>query len=335
MRQTIDGHFESNNPTLLVKENSPAWTALLNRQPGKPIPYKNDPSEVAPLAEPWDITRGLEFLAHADQVKERRTGMSSMRNGLNPDLLKADTLGQAQEVMTAAQERAELIVRICAEMGFAPLFMKIHKLTCRHQQRERTIKMGRAFVPMNPADWDADLPVSTNVGLGTGDQSMQISVLRMFMDILEKLLAAKAPLADWKNVYEACKQLARVAKFKNFDLLLTNPDSPEGEELAQRLQEDPNNDPAVLAMTGAEQIKAEAKMAEAKMKDDRERDKMDQTLVIESAKFAEAPDLSALDARRAAPRDDLGNPQMGEQGQVPPPAGGPTDSRPDPRMGLA
>lgn len=326
MRQTSDGHFESNNPTLKVKVKSPAWSALLNRQPGKPIPV-NEQDDVEALAEPWDIGRGQAFLTYADTIYEKRTGMSATRNGTNPDLLKANTLGQTQQVLTAAQERAELIVRIAAETGFAPLFMKIHRLTCRHQERERVVKMGRNFVPMNPADWDADLPVSTNVGLGTGDQSMQIQVLKMFLEILEKALAAKVPIADFKNLFEAIKQLARVAKFKNFDLLFTNPDSPEGKELAQRLAEDPSQSPEVLAMTGAERIKAQAKVQTEQMKDDRERDKMEIDLVLGAAKLTSEPDLSTLEARRAAPRDGLGNPEGAPPVSAPAPA--------EPRMGLA
>ena len=117
---------------------------------------------ILPLDTPLVAAQAFPMLEYIDGVRENRTGVTRYMQGLDADTLNKTASG-INQIMTAAQQRVELIARVFAETGIKDLFRKILELVDRHQSAPRIIRLRNRWVPMDPREWNTEMDLSPSM----------------------------------------------------------------------------------------------------------------------------------------------------------------------------
>lgn len=139
---------------------------------------------------------GMQYL---DEMNSKRTGVSRTTMALDPEALQNQTATANANNKEAAYTQIELIARNMAKYGgWRTYFKKRLKLAVKYQQVTEipSPKDEDKFRQVNPQEWDEDMGVTINVGLGTGsrdrDMAMLQGVLQTQLGLADRLLAAGA-----------------------------------------------------------------------------------------------------------------------------------------------
>ena len=90
------------------------------------------------------------------RLKESRTGISAAARELDAYALQSSTKAAVNATFSAAQQHLELIARVFSETGMKRLFRGLLRLTVKHQDKARMIRLRNNWVPIDPRSWDAD-----------------------------------------------------------------------------------------------------------------------------------------------------------------------------------
>lgn len=253
-RQIIDNMYLQNNARMYVDETAKVnIDDLLDVRVGGIVRGKG-PNGIQPIVTPPLDGNSLNLLNYIDQVKQGRTGVSGTFQGLDANEINKTATG-VNALMNAAQARVELIARIFAETGVKDLFKKILKLSAQYQDEQQVMRLTNKFVPIDPRSWKTQFDMTVNVGIGTGNKDQIASHVMGLMQIQEKAMQAGVPIVDAKRVYNAAAKYATNVGFRNPEEFFIDPDSEQGQQMAQQ---PPKPDPKMLevqAKTQAENNK--------------------------------------------------------------------------------
>ena len=143
-RQALDNLYASNNPQRFVTGRVLNPDELANPSFGGTV-FAEAGASIQPLAVPFFANHAFEGIGYFDQVIEKRTGVSRTTMALDPEALQNQTATAAQLAHDSAYSQTELIARNQAELGWKSVFRAVLKLMVRHQDRARTIRLGRAL----------------------------------------------------------------------------------------------------------------------------------------------------------------------------------------------
>ena len=271
LREWLDNLYSLNNQRLKIYESTPGQVSMddvLNQDLRAPIRIRSAPNgqaDVQPLgnvAIGQDIFPAIEYL---DGVAEVRTGVSKMGQGLDPNVLHKTPATTAGFMMSLSQEKQALIARVYAETLVKDICMAVYRLMRKYDNAARVIRLTGKFVRIDPSKWPEEMDVSINVGLGTGNKMQQATNLQQLTGYMQ--MGQKLGLVGMDNMYNAAKMSVEALGFVNPDLYFTDPESPKGREIAQRMQQQANQgDPAIAAMKEIEGAKLQQKAQEAAMK---------------------------------------------------------------------
>jgi hypothetical protein len=266
LRQILDNLYLSNNGRHVVSDQV-NLDDMLTARPGGIIRLRNGalPSQghVLPLDTPLVAAQAFPMLDYVDTVRENRTGVTRYNQGIDADALNKTASGISQ-IMSAAQQRLELIARVFAETGIKDLFRKVLELVCKRQNAPRILRLRNKWVAMDPREWDAGMDMSINVGLGTGNKDQMLAHLQTLLDIQRQAIelqgGADGPIVTLPNVYNTLAKLVENAGLKSADAFFTDPSSaagaaPEGSALRSPGEAGPP-DPALLAVQQQAAIEA-------------------------------------------------------------------------------
>lgn len=152
------------------------------------------------------------MLEYMDATRETRTGITRYNQGLDANSLNKTATGM-QAIMSAAQQRIELIARSFAEVGMRDLVLLMHELIRKHSDKETTIRLRGQWVQVDPRQWKTRFDMRINVGLGTGNREAKMAQLMQIMQIQRE--AFQIGVATPENVYNAASRLAEEAGFKS------------------------------------------------------------------------------------------------------------------------
>lgn len=240
-RQTLDNLYLTNNPSTELPEQAErtdgsTLEALQNPVIGGIIPTRQ-PGMLNPIIVPFAAGHSYQMLEYSNTVREQRTGVSRFNQGLEADTLNKTATGIGK-IMDASKDRTELIARIFAETGVAELFRKILKLTVKYQDRPRTIRLRNEWVEMDPRHWNADMDVTVNVGLGTGNKDQNLIHLE---NIFQKQVvlheSGKVPI-EYPHVYETVAKMVENMGIPNPERFFPDP--------TRVPEQEPQPDPAMV-----------------------------------------------------------------------------------------
>ena len=263
LRQCLDNAFLMNNSRVLAVENQVNLDDLLSSRAGNIVRVKT-PNAVVPMQAQNFMQEGLAMMEKIDQIKESRSGISRMQQGLDPNTIQKShtTATGVREAMQSAGQRIETIARVFAETGMKDLMNCLLKLTTQYQDHKRIIKIRNEYVPIDPREWKNKFNLSINVGLGTGSHEQRLQILGQILGIQEKILMSGSKLANEQNIYNTLERMVHNAGFKSPQEFFTNPETLPPEPPKDPMQENP------LLIATQQQIQAdrEKNIAELQLK---------------------------------------------------------------------
>lgn len=285
MRQTLNSLYQANKPRHALLDGQVNIQDYL----GTGSVRVKSLGAIMPIETQFVGGASMPMLDYIDRVLEGRSGVSKLAQGIDADVLKggaaaAQTATGVAALQAAAALRVELIARVFAETGLKRAFRLILKLITRYQQSARVIRLRNEWVPMDPRSWDADMDLTTEVGLGTGNKLEQMNYLTQVLALQKELLAQGGlGLVEPKHIYATSAKLTQLAGFKSVDAYFNDPvaNPPPAPP-------PPPPDPNMLAvqMQGQiEQAKLQLQAEKDRRADDRERDKMDMEFALKTAEL--------------------------------------------------
>jgi hypothetical protein len=258
MRQTLDNAYAHNNPRHQVSEfvnlddlMSPRLGSFVRLSDGK-LPSEG---HILPLTLPFVAADMIPLMEVIEGIKENRTGVTRYNQGTDADSLNKTARGITQ-IMSAAQQRIELIARIFAETGVSDMFMLILQCVSKYQNKPRVIKVAGSWTPIDPRGWESMFKMQINVGLGTGNKDQQLMHLQTIGEMQEKIALAGNPggIIQPVNVYNVGRKMVENAGLKDAELYFTDP--------GKNQQQPPKPDPEMVKVEND----AKAKQAELEIK---------------------------------------------------------------------
>lgn len=175
---------------------------------------------------PWVGGQMFPMLEYVDTMREQRTGISRVQQGIDPNILKTNrTLGEARQTAQTAKQRIKLVARIFGEILLKPTFLGILKLLTEGGMEKLAFKLNDDFVELDPNEWHDQYNMTVNVGLGTGDQETQLVMLQAIAGAQAQAAASPlgAMLVTPRQLYKTQAMMVEAGGFKNVGDFWTDP----------------------------------------------------------------------------------------------------------------
>jgi hypothetical protein len=175
----------------------------------------------------------MPMVEYLDSIKENRTGVTKYNQGLDSKSLNKTATG-ITAIMTAANQRVEMIARMFAETGVLDLFELLVEMNSRYVDQEQVVRLTEGQpVVIRPDDLKGEYDLDIAAGVGAGQrqeatQNMMLLISQIYPALLQ--LGVPAPLVTEKAV-EAAKTLAEQMGYKDAGKIV-----PTAEELQQFMQ---------------------------------------------------------------------------------------------------
>lgn len=247
LRQTLGNLYHTNNPGHGVWEQGLGETTmddLLTTKVGRVVTFERPVGEsYAPMTVPFVADASFQMLAYFDKQKADRTGISSDAEGLTPDSLKHVQKSVMAQSVDLSKMKVETVARIFAETGLKTLFMHIHELVLKYQQKPEIVRLRGRWVKVDPREWRQRYDMTINVGLGisTREQSM-IYLDGIWQKQMEMVQGGGLNLTvKPKHIYNTAAEMVKNANYKMPEMFFQDPgdkDAPpqpsEADELKKR-----------------------------------------------------------------------------------------------------
>ena len=272
-RSLLDNLYLVNRPRPVISDHVNI-DSLIDWTPGSPIRLRAGArpgdNHVAWLQVP-NVTGGaLTALEHLAGVRENRTGVSRYNQGLDAESLNK-TLGGLDRIMSASQQRQDLIARTFAETAIRRLYRLIYRAVRRAASGpvEYWSAGTTAFAVCDPSQWPEDMDLSVDV-VGIGNREQALGHLGLIGTLQEKLVAlqggrADGPFVTAANIANGAQKLAETLGYRTPGVFFqpaervtaTPPPAPAG----------PPVDPTLLLAQAQIEIQREKAAAEIRIKE--------------------------------------------------------------------
>lgn len=286
-RQILDNMYMTNSPRMQIVEGQVNLDDLLTVTANGIVRTKNI-NAVTPLTVPPTAAQSFPLLEYLDGVQAKRSGVSEVSQGLDPNVLQNTTATAVAAVTSAAAGKMELIARIFAETGVKDLFQKVLHLLCKYQDKARVVRLRGKYVSIDPREWANGFDISINVGLGTGNKQEQMAMIAMVMEKQENILREVGlanPLVSLTNYRQTLGRFIEAAGFKDSTEFFAEI-TPEVEQMIQQNAQQPQQpDPAIEAFIKQQEAKIEADRAKALNDIEVARAKAEAQIMLDRQKF--------------------------------------------------
>lgn len=240
-RQALDNLYHTNNPEHNVWEGAlgeDTMDDLLTRRAGSVNRFSKPLNEAwAPNIVPFTAEASFGVLAYYDKKMRDRTGIAADSEGLSPDALKNIQQSVLTQALDQGKMKIEAVARIFAETGLKSLFLHIHELLLKHQDKEEIVKLRNEWVPVDPSSWRTREDMTVGIGLGIGSREQNLLHLNAVWEKQIQALQIKGEsFVKPANLYNTAKEIAKNANLKNTDLYFTDPGDVEFGQSDEQLQ---------------------------------------------------------------------------------------------------
>lgn len=228
IRALNDNIYGINNNRLIVNDSVTNLSDILTNRPNMVVRVKGSPSDAVQSMPVQSIgDTAYPMLEYYDSLKEQRTGVTKVGQGLDADALKSRTASGVNQVMTQAQGRMEFFARTFSNTGINDLGRKILECVIKHQDKEDIIRVHGEFIPFKPYEWKSRCDITVTSGLGNGNREQQLTMLN---SILERQIQAMelqgnpdAPIVNINKIYTTLQRIVETAGLKDVDQFFMNP----------------------------------------------------------------------------------------------------------------
>lgn len=219
-RQMLDSQYLANNPLMEVDIDGVIDPAdIIKRQIGGAVRVSKMGS-VREIPQQGISPRAFDMLEYLDSTMENRTGVTKYNQGLDADSLNKTATG-INAIMNAAQERLLLVARVFGETGIKRLFRLLLALTIKHQDKAATIRLRGKWVDIDPRAWNAEMDLTVNVGLGTGNKDQMLQHLMNIYTIQKELIPFG--IATPGNLYKTASKIVENSGMQGADEYFVDP----------------------------------------------------------------------------------------------------------------
>jgi hypothetical protein len=303
-RQILDNLYLTNNARTGVVEGQVNLDDMLSVAPGGVIRMKN-PNAIVPINVAPVANQAFPMLEYLDGIQSKRTGISDMQQGLNPDILQNVTAAAIAATQSASSGKIELIARIFAETGVKSLFQGILHLVTKYQDKPRMIRLRGKYVPIDPRTWSNQYDLSISVGLGTGNKQEQMAMLQMVMAKQEQIIQQYGPANPMVSIGQYRTTMGKfieAAGFKDVSEFFKEITPEQDQALSNPPPQQPQVDPAIEAMIA--QSQAQMQMAQQKLMADIEANRQKALADIQLAREKAGAEIQ-LEREKAAVQLEL------------------------------
>lgn len=241
VRETMNNLYHSNKPGHAVWESAigdDTLDDLLTTRVGRIARFTRPVSEAyTTMTVPFTAGSSFSMIEYFAKAKRDRTGVSADSQGLSPEALKNIQTNVLVQALDIGRMKIEAVARIFAETGFKSLFLHIHELAQKFQNKKCVVELRNKWVEINPAAWHARKDMTVNIGLGIGTREQNLMHLEAIwgkqMALMEK--GAYGTLVTPMNLFNTASEIVRNANLKNPSLYFTPSDQisiPNNEQAA-------------------------------------------------------------------------------------------------------
>jgi hypothetical protein len=193
MRQMLDNVYYNNNGRSIIDPTRVSYEDFLNaNRPGGTIrTLDGQPANaeaVFPLPTPQLQPWAFEVLEMVNKEKDYIGGVPRSFQGVNSQILNRTVRGQNQQIQQATQ-RVEMMARLFAEMGIAPLIRDVVDMNDRFMTQQVAVKVVDNWIDVTPDDVVAKADVIINVGLGTTSKDVLVQqgqqIIALYMQLYQ------------------------------------------------------------------------------------------------------------------------------------------------------
>lgn len=261
-RQTLDGVYATLFPRPEVNHDRAlpeTYTDLQNVDHGAPIRTRGD--AISWQAPPSIVGTTLPLMERMATVKEERTGITRLNQGMDAETLNKTATGQSL-LLTQGQKRLKLVARNLAE-GVRDIMLRMHRDLRRGNVSEIEYRRDGQWQKTNPLTWRRRAAMSVSVGTGNGDRADRQQTLALMGNLQRELMGAGSLMVDERKIFMTVDRMAKMGGFTGASAFLYDPQSPEYQQRAAQ-QQPPQPDPAaILAQAEATKAQAQAGKYEA------------------------------------------------------------------------
>ena len=211
-RNMLDNQYLANNGRYTVMDGQVNLDDLLNSKPGGYVRVQA-PGALQPLPTPQLSGEAFSMLQLIDKDIERRTGVSDRMRGFDPNLLSANQpASSVSQVLSAVEQRMEMIARRFGEDFLVQVFRKIHSQSIKHDSGERKFRLNDSFEAVNPSEWDERYDMRVVVGLGNGNKTERLFHLQQLFAGQQAIIqgGGLGTLVTPKNIFALQEDIVQI-----------------------------------------------------------------------------------------------------------------------------
>lgn len=265
-RQLLDNCYNINNARQGVS-NKVSLDDVMDNKVGAPIRVDTNAPDVAGHIQPIQTApignHIFPALEYADKVRETRSGVNHLSQGLDPDALHSTASG-INQLLGRSQQRTLLIAMVFAYGGVREAFRKILRLVTSHQDRSRVVRLRNQWIEVDPREWNSEMDVSVQVGLGRGTQDQRIATSMKVVEATNGLVTLQGgvngPFVYAHHVRNAYAEFYEAIGLRTADPYISEISEQDAGMLAQQSQQQVSPDQQKLQI---EQQRVEQDAAKA------------------------------------------------------------------------
>ena len=180
LRNILDNQYFANNRRNAIS-NLVNLDDMLTNRPGGVARVDTDSPDVAghitPIGQAAGSPETFPLLAYLDEMIQDRTGAGDNVAGLDATSLANVNSGVAALAFDQARSKIELIAELMAEIGFRPLFKRVHELLQKCQDKREVMKLRGKWIEVNPSEWRTRENMTINIGMGVSSRERKLIAL--------------------------------------------------------------------------------------------------------------------------------------------------------------
>ena len=240
-RGTLDNIYAVNNTKKVVRvgKNGVNLDEVLSPKIGGVIQATGDGAladKVMPVLTEFIGDKALLIKQHMDQMKAQRVGGQLSSQGLDGDSLAKETATRFTGIEKTDQAKVEKIARNIVEMMYRKIYEGVAWLVAHKQMDEVEFNVLGKALKADPSNWRYDSNVSTEIGLGAGDNSKVVENMSGLWQISNQLKAEGSPLTDEKKRYNVLSKITKALDLKDTSLYFNDPEEDSEQLRAQNEQ---------------------------------------------------------------------------------------------------
>lgn len=260
-RQILDNLYSSNNPQPVVnmaKLDDGGIEALKTTDIGAIIPVTAD-GAISFNSTPFVAAQSLPILELLDEYATRRTGANGNGQGIDPSMLKDQSMFIGSKIMQMSQRKVSFLARTISETGIKELFLKIHELTLKYEKNPRIFDVNGKYTEVDPRSWRKRDKMRVMVGTGNNNNDVRLSAIQQVIQLQKDAIAAGGlnSIVTAENIYNTLEDYVELMGLRSVDRYFMNPQQaePQSEEPSETFK---------LGMADIQQ-RQQAKMIDAQL----------------------------------------------------------------------